>query len=92
MSRTSVIIIVGVVLVALFLLVGYLVKTIGLKRSAEDFVLVWFAVAAFNLAVGVYDAGYTFLEELPIFLLIFLVPSVIAVAAWLLAHRSARAR
>ncbi len=32
-----------------------------------------------NLAIGVLEAGYTFGEELPIFLLIFAVPGVPAV-------------
>lgn len=39
------------------------------------FVLVWFAVAAANLTAGVTRAGYTFVEELPIFLLIFGLPA-----------------
>lgn len=89
MSRTVVIIIAGLVLVALFLLVGYLVKSIGLQRAAEDFLLVWFAIAVFNLAVGVFEAGYSFGAELPIFLLIFAVPAVFAFAAWLYARRRA---
>lgn len=91
MSRTLVIIIVGLVLVAVFLAVGYLVKSIGVRRAAEDFVLVWFALAAGNMAVGIVDAGYSFAEELPVFLLIFAVPSVIAVAAWLLVRRQSTA-
>jgi hypothetical protein len=42
------------------------------------FVALWFCVAAANLWVGVAHAGYSLLEELPIFLLIFLVPAAVA--------------
>lgn len=80
MSRTTVIIIAGLVLFLLFLAAGYLWKAVGLQRAMEDFVLVWFAVAAFNMAVGVFEEGYGFGEELPIFLLIFAVPALPAVA------------
>jgi hypothetical protein len=44
------------------------------------FVVIWFFVAAANLWVGVSKAGYAYTEELPIFLLIFLLPAVVAVA------------
>jgi len=43
------------------------------------FVLLWSAIAAFNMWVGVAKAGYAAAEELPIFLLIFGVPAVVAV-------------
>ena len=44
------------------------------------YVVGWFAVSAFNMWVGVAKAGYSFAEELPIFLLIFGVPAALAVA------------
>lgn len=90
MSRTSVIIIVGVVLLVLFLAVGFLVKSVGVRRAMEDFLLVWFALAAGNLAVGVFEAGYGFGEELPIFLLIFAVPALPAAGVLLWARRGGR--
>jgi hypothetical protein len=43
------------------------------------FAIVWFLAAAANMWVGVYKAGYTFREELPIFCLIFLLPLAVAV-------------
>jgi hypothetical protein len=43
------------------------------------FVTIWFVAAASNMGVGVSQAGYSFQEELPIFLLIFLLPAVVAV-------------
>ena len=39
----------------------------------------WFVLAAANMWVGVSQAGYSFWEELPIFLLIFLLPVAVAV-------------
>ena len=43
------------------------------------FAAIWFVVAAANMWLGVSSAGYSFREELPIFLLIFLVPVAVAV-------------
>lgn len=43
------------------------------------FAVLWFVLAAANLWVGVSRAGYSFAEELPIFLLIFLLPVAVAV-------------
>jgi hypothetical protein len=37
--------------------------------------------AAINLWIGVSQAGYSFLEELPIFLVIFGIPAALAVFA-----------
>ena len=42
------------------------------------YVVVWLAVAGFNMWVGVAKAGYSAAEELPIFLLIFGLPAVVA--------------
>lgn len=38
----------------------------------------WFLLTAFNLWIGVSRAGYSVREELPVFLLLFLVPGVLA--------------
>ena len=43
------------------------------------FVAIWFVAAALNMWIGISHAGYSFQEELPIFLLIFLLPAVVAV-------------
>ena len=40
----------------------------------------WFMVAAVNMWIRVARAGYSFTEELPIFLLIFLVPTAAAIS------------
>ena len=55
----------------------------SLSGAALGFVVRCFALAAANLWVGVNRAGYAFTEELPIFLLIFLVPvALTALARW----------
>lgn len=43
------------------------------------FTVIWFLLAAANMWVGVAQAGYSFMEELPIFLLIFVLPVTAAV-------------
>jgi len=50
-----------------------------LKTAATVFIGLWFIAAAVNMYVGVARAGYPFMEELPIFLLIFAVPAAVAV-------------
>jgi len=57
----------------------------GIGAVTIAFVLGWFLVAAVNMYFGVARAGYAFREELPIFLVIFLLPAIVAVVAqrWL---------
>ena len=51
------------------------------------FVPVWLLVASANMWVGVTHAGYTVRQELPILLVVFAVPAVIAaIAAWQLSR------
>jgi hypothetical protein len=40
--------------------------------------MAWLAATVFNLWVGVSHAGYSVREELPILLLLFAVPAVVA--------------
>jgi hypothetical protein len=46
------------------------------------FIPIWFCLSALNLWIGVKQAGYSFDEELPIFLLIFAIPASIAAFLW----------
>lgn len=48
--------------------------------STVVFVAIWLAAAAANMWVGMAQAGYSFQEELPIFLVIFFLPSAAAIA------------
>lgn len=43
------------------------------------FVLLWLVLTSFNMWVGVAKAGYSAAEELPILLLLFGVPAVVAI-------------
>jgi hypothetical protein len=79
--RTAIIIAVGFVLWAGCLGVAKLLSsssTSSMITATVAFVVVWFVVAAANMWMGVSQAGYSFREELPIFLLIFLLPSAVA--------------
>ena len=49
-----------------------------MMRATLVFLLLWLLLAGLNLWVGVTRAGYTLREELPIFLLIFALPAVLA--------------
>jgi hypothetical protein len=77
----------------LFLLVGFLLLAasilLGKLFSSEYpgatyiatllFVALWLGISGANLWVGIAKAGYTLTEEFPIFLLIFGVPTLVAI-------------
>jgi hypothetical protein len=80
--RTAIIIAVGFVLWAACLGVAKLLassSTSATMTATVAFVVIWFVAAAANMWIGMSQAGYSFREELPIFLLIFLLPSAVAV-------------
>jgi hypothetical protein len=81
--RTSLIILGGFVVWGIFVAAakvsGNPSRAMGIATIA--FVVGWFFVAAVNMYFGVARAGYAFREELPIFLVIFLVPTIVAVVA-----------
>jgi hypothetical protein len=79
--RTAIIILAGLVLWVAC--IGVTKLLVGLNSSSTSaatlvFVILWFIAAAVNLWIGVTRAGYSFREELPIFLVIFLLPVVVA--------------
>jgi hypothetical protein len=80
--RTVIFILGGFVLWAICLGVAKLVANTArssMTVATVAFVAIWFVAAAVNLWIGVSQAGYSFQEELPIFLLIFLLPAAVAV-------------
>ena len=82
--RTLIILVIGFLLWGVCCGIAKLVanasaRSIGMATMA--FVLIWFLVAAANMWIGVTKAGYTLTEELPVFLLIFLVPVATAIFA-----------
>ena len=81
--RTAIIIALGFVLLAACILGPRLAG--GPQWSvtgAKIFIALWLLAALANLWLGVSSAGYTVLEELPIFLLIFVLPSAVAAYVW----------
>ena len=80
----------------LFLLAGFLLVGASFimgKLFAETYpkagtwamslcVVIWFALAAINMFAGVTRAGYAVAEELPIFLLIFVLPAACIILLW----------
>jgi hypothetical protein len=82
--RTVIIIAAGLIIGALFLFAGRLLgrgpETLAL--GAKLFIALWFIAAAVNLWIGVAKAGYSFMEELPIFLVIFTLPAAAAGLLW----------
>ena len=80
--RTAIIILGGFALWAACLGIAKLLassRTSSMTTATTVFVALWFVAAASNMWIGVSQAGYSFQEELPIFLLIFLLPAAVAV-------------
>jgi hypothetical protein len=79
--RTAVIILGGFVLLAACIVAArrFGGTTVPIGSAVAIFIAVWFVVAAINMWIGVARAGYSFREELPIFLVIFLVPAATAI-------------
>jgi hypothetical protein len=79
--RTPLFLLVGFLLLAASALLGKLFSSNypGATYAATwTFVVLWLVISGANMWVGVAKAGYSLKEELPIFLLIFSVPTVVA--------------
>jgi hypothetical protein len=80
--RTPLFLFVGFLLLAASVLLGKLFSSNypGAPFAATlIFVALWLGISGANLWVGVAKAGYTLTEELPIFLLIFGVPTIVPI-------------
>lgn len=80
--RTVLFLVAGLLLLAAVLVLAKLFsahypEAMGVATIA--FVVLWLGIAGANMWVGVAKAGYTVAEELPIFLLLFGLPAVVAV-------------
>jgi hypothetical protein len=83
--RTAIIIGAGLILLAIFVLIGRFAGSpvaSGMAKGALYFLPVWFLAAAVNMWMGVAKAGYSVAEEAPIFALIFAVPAAVALFVW----------
>jgi hypothetical protein len=79
----------GLLLLGVFVLFGWLwgANAAGMVLAAKVFVPAWLVVAGVNMWVGVAHAGYSVRDELPILLLVFAVPAVVAgLIVWRLSH------
>ncbi|MFN3580416.1 MAG: hypothetical protein ACK4VV_08095 [Pseudomonas sp.] len=78
----------GTALLGIFTLFGKLWghDIAGIASAARYFIPVWLIIALVNMWVGVTKAGYTVVQELPILVVVFLIPSALAAfVAWQLA-------
>ena len=83
--RSLIIIIGGLLLLGVFVLGGRWLgggATEPMITAAKVFLPVWLVLAAINMWIGVSRAGYSAMEELPIFLAIFGVPAIVAAVIW----------
>ncbi|RWX74727.1 hypothetical protein EPK99_22720 [Neorhizobium lilium] len=71
----------GVIQLGVFLLFGKLwgSDATGPAMAAKLFIPVWLVLSIANLWVGVSYAGYSVRDELPILLVVFAVPAILAV-------------
>jgi riboflavin transporter FmnP len=72
----------GLVLLGICLLMGRWVggptTAVGLVNAVKVFVPLWLVAAGINMWMGVSKAGYSVAEEVPFFLVVFAVPTVVA--------------
>lgn len=86
--RSLVFVIAGIALWALAVAVGKGWQ-VAMRHMLVSFCGIWFAVALINMWLGVSFAGYSLMQELPFFVVIFFVPVVLAVLSYrLLFHKS----
>jgi hypothetical protein len=71
----------GLAMLAIFIVLARSAR-VSVGAGAMAFIPIWFIAAAVNMWIGVTRAGYTAAEEFPIFLVIFGVPTVIAMTVW----------
>jgi len=84
--RTAIIILGGFLLLGICLLAGRFTggaaATAAMATAAKVFIAIWLVAAGINMWIGVAKAGYSVVEELPIFLLIFALPAGAAAFVW----------
>ena len=83
--RTLIIIAAGFALLAVCLFAARLFGRAlpeSMLIGAKVFIPLWLLAAGANMWLGVAKAGYSVMEELPIFLLIFALPAAAAGFAW----------
>ncbi len=86
MSHTVKVLAAGFALLAMCLVIGRLIgganQPAVLARSALVFIPLWLVGAGINMWFGVTRAGYSVREEIPFFLVVFLIPAAAAHLVW----------
>jgi hypothetical protein len=82
--RTAIILVGGLALLVVFALAGWRLGSgaPAMVTAAKIFIPVWLAATLFNMWMGVARAGYSVAEELPIFLVLFVIPAAVAGFLW----------
>jgi len=78
--HTIMVVLGGFLLLVICLLAGRLTKNMAI--AALIFIPIWLGAAAINTWLGVSRAGYSVAEELPVFLVVFAIPAVVALFIW----------
>ena len=77
--HTIKIILAGLALLAICLVLGrFSGSSRGMSIATLIFLPLWLLIAAGNMYFGVKGAGYSVTEELPVFLLVFALPALMA--------------
>ena len=82
--RTAIFLAGGLALLGVFALAGWRLGSgaPSMVTAAKIFIPVWLAATLFNMWMGVARAGYSVAEELPIFLVLFVIPAAVAGFLW----------
>jgi hypothetical protein len=89
--HTVKVIAIGIALLVACLLVGRFLggaNQATVARAALIFIALWAVGAGINMWLGVSKAGYSVAEELPMFFVVWGVPSAVALVAWWRLSRS----
>jgi len=79
--RSVIFVIAGFALLALCIAAARSFKpTLGsaVAIAVPVFIVLWLVAAGLNMWIGVSQAGYGVMEELPVFMIIFLLPTAVA--------------
>ncbi|MEQ9641138.1 MAG: hypothetical protein RIM84_14035 [Alphaproteobacteria bacterium] len=87
--HTATLVIVGLVLLAVFVLGAKMMSRSRPDRPLDGawlFIWAWLVICLVNMAIGVWIAGYSWIAEIGVLVIVFGIP---AAAAWFLRHKRA---
>ncbi|MDQ7728576.1 hypothetical protein [Halomonas sp. SpR8] len=76
--HTVMVILAGLVLLAVFVVFAR-IASIRFARLLPVYLVVWLICTGINMWIGVSQAGYSVMQELPFLLIVFAVPAVVAI-------------